>query len=52
VLDIGSDEEELARLKSQRGPAVKEGHVFERKAAPVASNMLMQSSSPHVHESR
>ena len=52
MLDAGSDEEELARLKLRRGLAVKEGCVSEKKAPSVTSNLLMQSSSPHILESQ
>jgi len=50
-LNLGFDEKELAKRKSQRGPTAKEGRVSEKVAAPVVSDLLLQSPSLYFPES-
>ena len=52
MLDLGSDEEELARLRLRRGPLRRRDMFLKGRVLMQSSSLLMQSLSPHVPNSR
>ena len=51
MLDLGSDEEELARLRLRRGPLRRRDMFLKGRVLMQSSSLLMHSSS-HVPNSR